>query len=143
MSRLEAAVRVVLEFSEAFNRHDAPAMAALVAEDFVLEGPSLGAPAVSGRAAAEQHWQELFQRSPAAKIEIEELALTTKFRTLTCSGYVAPSSITTHASPAGREDVRVPTAAEIVAYAGPAPTHFVTAQPGKGGSDCDACAVKP
>jgi len=73
MSRLEAAVRVVLEFSEAFNRHDAPAMAALVAEDFVLEGSSLGAPAVSGRAAAEQHWQELFQRSPAAKIEIEEL----------------------------------------------------------------------
>ena len=37
MSKVESGVRVVLAFSEAFNRHDVTAMVELVTDDCVLE----------------------------------------------------------------------------------------------------------
>ena len=39
MSRLESAMRVVLAFHEAFNRHDVAGMMALVSDDCVFENP--------------------------------------------------------------------------------------------------------
>jgi ketosteroid isomerase-like protein len=37
MSKIESAIRVVLEFNEAFNRHDVVGMMRLMSEDCVLE----------------------------------------------------------------------------------------------------------
>lgn len=37
MSKIESSVRVVLEFNEAFNRHDLAGMMALMSEDCIFE----------------------------------------------------------------------------------------------------------
>src|SRR5580700_11105343 len=68
-----------------------------------------------------------FAGSP--KIAIDE-ALIEKFATVTCSRYVAPSSITTHVSPSEGVAEMACTASVIVAYGSPAPTRFVSTQPG-------------
>src|ERR1700731_81676 len=67
-----------------------------------------------------------FAGSP--KIAIEE-ALIVKFATVTCSAYVAPSSITTHDSPSAGVAGMACTADEIVANGCPPPTRFVRTQP--------------
>ena len=37
MSKVESAARLVLEFNEAFNRHDVPGMMRLMSEDCIFE----------------------------------------------------------------------------------------------------------
>ncbi len=75
MSRLESAVRVVLEFNEAFNRHDVAGMLQLMNDDCVIEnpGPAPDGTVYAGKEAAAQFWQGLFRESPEAHIEIEEV----------------------------------------------------------------------
>ena len=75
MSRLEAAIRVSLEFYEAFNRHDAAGMMKLISEDCLFEGsgPAPEGAAYSGKEAVTEFWQEFFRASPQAQIEIEEI----------------------------------------------------------------------
>jgi len=75
MSRLESAMRVVLEFNEAFNRHDVAAMMQLMSDDCVFENtePAPDGTVYSGKEAVTQFWYDFFRRSPQAHIEIEEI----------------------------------------------------------------------
>jgi hypothetical protein len=74
MSKIEGSLRTVLEFNEAFNRHDVAGMMKLMSEDCVFENtsPAPDGTVYSGKAAVTQFWQEFFRESPQAHIEIEE-----------------------------------------------------------------------
>lgn len=74
MSKVEAALRLVLEFNEAFNRHDVPGMARLLSEGTVFENtwPAPDGTRYSGKEAVTGFWEEFFRDSPHAHIEIEE-----------------------------------------------------------------------
>ncbi len=75
MSRLESAVRVVLEFNEAFNRHDAAGMMQFMSDDCVFENtyPAPDGTVYAGKEAVTRFWQDFFRESPHAHIEIEEI----------------------------------------------------------------------
>ena len=75
MSRLESAVRVVLSFNEAFNRHDVAGMMQLMSDDCVFENtnPAPDGAVYSGKPAVAQFWQDFFRESPQAHIKIEEI----------------------------------------------------------------------
>lgn len=75
MSKIETAMRVVMEFNEAFNRHDVPGMMQLMTEDCVFENtdPAPDGTRYSGKEAVTQFWQDFFRQSPKARIEIEEI----------------------------------------------------------------------
>ncbi|MGB7873619.1 MAG: nuclear transport factor 2 family protein [Anaerolineales bacterium] len=75
MSKLESATRTVLEFNEAFNRHDVPGMMQLMSDDCVFEntGPTPYGSVHTGKEAVTQFWQDFFRESPEAHIEIEEI----------------------------------------------------------------------
>jgi ketosteroid isomerase-like protein len=75
MSRLEAATRVVLEFNQAFNRHDVAGMMQLMSDDCVFENthPAPDGTVSAGKEAVTQFWQVFFRESPQAHLEIEEI----------------------------------------------------------------------
>src|SRR5258708_6129109 len=75
MSKLESAARLVLEFNEAFNRHDVAGMMQLMSDDCIFENtaPAPDGALYSGRQAVTQFWQDFFRTSPQAHIEIEEI----------------------------------------------------------------------
>jgi limonene-1,2-epoxide hydrolase len=75
LSRLESAVRVVLEFNKAFNRHDVAAMMQLMSDDCIFENthPAPDGAVYSGKEGVTQFWQDFFRQSPHAHIEIEEI----------------------------------------------------------------------
>lgn len=75
MSRLEAAVRIVLAFNEAFNRHDVAGMMQLISDDCLFENtyPAPDGAVYAGKEANTQFWQTFFRESPHAHIEIEEI----------------------------------------------------------------------
>ncbi len=75
MSKLESGIRVVLEFNEAFNRHDVAGMMQLMSEDCVFENtsPSPDGGVFRGKEAVTQFWDGFFRESPQAHIDIEEI----------------------------------------------------------------------
>jgi len=75
MSKLESAVRAVLEFNEAFNRHDVAGMMQLMSDDCVFENtsPAPDGTVYSGKNTVTDYWQEFFGASPQAHIQIEEI----------------------------------------------------------------------
>ena len=75
MSKIETGMRVVLEFNEAFNRHDVPGMMKLMTDDCLFDNtdPAPDGALVSGKEAVTKFWQEFFEQSPHAHIEIEEI----------------------------------------------------------------------
>ena len=75
MSKIEGAIRIVLEFNEAFNRHDVAGMMRLMSEDCLFENthPAPDGTVYSGREAVTRFWQDFFRDSPHAQIEIEEI----------------------------------------------------------------------
>lgn len=75
LSRIESAVRIVLAFNEAFNRHDVTGMMQLMSDDCLFENtvPAPDGTAYSGREAITQFWQQFFHDSPHAHMEIEEI----------------------------------------------------------------------
>ena len=75
MSRLESAMHVVLEFNEAFNRHDVTGMMQRMSDDCVFENtdPAPDGAVYSGKEVVTQFWQDFFRESPQAHIEIEEI----------------------------------------------------------------------
>lgn len=75
MSKLETAIRVVIDFNEAFNRHDVAGMMKLMSDDCVFENtdPAPDGAVYSGKEAVTQFWQDFFRESPQAHIEIEEI----------------------------------------------------------------------
>ena len=75
MERLEAAPRLVLEFNEAFNRHDTAGMMRLTSVDCIFENtaPAPDGTRYSGLDTVTRFWQGFFRESPNARIEIEEI----------------------------------------------------------------------
>jgi ketosteroid isomerase-like protein len=75
MSKIELSTRVVLEFNEAFNRHDVPAMMQLMSDDCVFENtdPAPDGTRFSGKPAVTRFWEEFFRQSRSAHIEIEDI----------------------------------------------------------------------
>ena len=75
MEKIEAAMRVVLEFNDAFNRHDVAGMMKLMTEDCVFENtdPAPDGTPYRGKEAVTQFWEKFFQESPQAHIDIEEI----------------------------------------------------------------------
>ncbi|MBE0670239.1 MAG: nuclear transport factor 2 family protein [Anaerolineales bacterium] len=75
MSRIESAPRLVLEFNEAFNRHDVEGMMRLMSDNCIFENtaPSPDGTVYSGKEAVTQFWQDFFRESPHAHIDIEEI----------------------------------------------------------------------
>lgn len=75
MSKIEEAMRVVIQFNDAFNQHDVPAMMALMSEDCLFENtsPAPDGTVYKGQADVRQFWESFFKESPQAHIEIEEI----------------------------------------------------------------------
>lgn len=75
MERIETAMRVVLAFNEAFNRHDVAGMMQLMSDDCVFEStdPAPDGATYKGKLEVSQYWQEFFHQSPQAHIVIEEI----------------------------------------------------------------------
>jgi len=75
MAKIESGIRIVLEFNEAFNRHDVDAMMKLMSEDCIFENtdPAPDGTVYSGKQAVTLFWQDFFQQSPQARIEIEDI----------------------------------------------------------------------
>jgi predicted SnoaL-like aldol condensation-catalyzing enzyme len=75
MSRIESAIRIVIEFNEAFNHHDIAGMMKCMSDDCVFESanPAPDGAVYSGRASVTQFFQDFFRESPHARIEIEEV----------------------------------------------------------------------
>ena len=76
MSKIESGVRVVLEFNEAFNRHDVTGMMKCMSDDCVFEdtNPAPDGTAYQGKEAVTRYWEAFFRESPQAHIEIEEIS---------------------------------------------------------------------
>lgn len=68
-------MRVVLEFHEAFNRHDVSGMMRLMTEDCIFDNtsPAPDGTLYSGKDAVTRFWQDFFLGSPQAFIEIEDI----------------------------------------------------------------------
>jgi len=75
MSKIEAAMRLVLEFRDAFNNHDVDGMSALMSEDCIFESidPSPDGEVHAGVDAVAEYWQAYFTISPQVTLEVEEL----------------------------------------------------------------------
>ncbi len=75
MSKIESAIRVVMAFNEAFNRHDVAGMMKLTTDDCVFENtsPAPDGTVYKGKEAVAKFWQDFFRESPQAHIEIEEI----------------------------------------------------------------------
>jgi len=75
MSKIETAIRLVIEFNQAFNRHDVAGMMRLLTDDCVFEDarPAPDGAVHTGKEALAQFWQDFFRESPQVHIEIEEV----------------------------------------------------------------------
>ena len=71
----QAARTAVERFNEAFNRHDADALATLLTEDTVFEdtSPAPDGRRVEGKAKVVTFWREWFTRNTDARFEAEEM----------------------------------------------------------------------
>lgn len=75
----DQATRLVIDrFNEAFNRHDADALALLLTEDTVFEGtsPAPDGQRIEGRTAVVEYWREWFARNAGAVFEAEDVIVT-------------------------------------------------------------------
>jgi steroid delta-isomerase-like uncharacterized protein len=66
---------VVNRFNEAFNRHDADAVASLLTDDTVFEdtSPAPDGQRIEGKAAVVEFWRGWFARNSDAKFDAEEM----------------------------------------------------------------------
>ena len=75
MAKIESAMRIVLDFNEAFNRHDVSGMMRRMSDDCVFENtaPAPDGTRFAGKEAVTHFWQEFFRESPQAYIDIEDI----------------------------------------------------------------------
>ncbi len=75
MSRIESAVRVVIELIDALNRHDTAVITRLLSDDVILEcaGPAPAGTVYTGKAGVTGYYEVFFRNTPYARIEIEEI----------------------------------------------------------------------
>ena len=66
---------VIDRFNEAFNRHDADALADLLTDDTVFEdtSPAPDGRRIQGKAAVVEHWRAWFARNVEAVFEAEDI----------------------------------------------------------------------
>jgi ketosteroid isomerase-like protein len=71
----ETATRTAVDhFNDAFNRHDADALALFLTDDTVFEDTSPpDGRRVEGKAAVVEYWRQFFTRNPDARFETEEM----------------------------------------------------------------------
>jgi ketosteroid isomerase-like protein len=75
MSKIESAVRTILEYNSAYNRHDITKLMQLVGEDCVIEtsGPGPDGTRLTGKMAIEDYLEAFFLKYPGAHSEIEDI----------------------------------------------------------------------
>jgi ketosteroid isomerase-like protein len=75
MSKMESAMRVVLAFNDAFNRHDVAGLMQLMSVDCTVEHfePAPDGAVYVGHEAVAQFWRDHFGDKQAAHVEIEEV----------------------------------------------------------------------
>jgi len=75
LAKIEAAVRLVLQFNNAFNQHDVAGMMQLMSDACVFENtyPAPDGTRYVGKEAVTQFWRDFFRESPHAHIHIEEI----------------------------------------------------------------------
>lgn len=75
MPKVEAAMRIVLAFNDAFNRHDVPEMMKMMSDNCVFENtdPAPDGTRYEGKEAVTLFWETFFRESPHAHIDIEEI----------------------------------------------------------------------
>jgi ketosteroid isomerase-like protein len=71
---VQATLDTVRRFNEAFNRHDVPAIMALMTDDCAFENtrPRPDGERHEGQAAVRAFWEAFFARSPTARFDAEE-----------------------------------------------------------------------
>jgi len=76
-SSTETTRAVVDRFNEAFNRHDADALASLLTSDTVFENtsPPPDGLRIEGKEAVVQFWRDWFSRNPDSTFETEEMII--------------------------------------------------------------------
>ena len=86
------ATRMVIDrFNEAFNRHDADAVAALLTDDTVFEdtSPPPDGRRIEGKAAVVDFWRQWFARNAGAAFEAEDMIVSGD-RAVVCWVYRKP-----------------------------------------------------
>ncbi|MBN2008684.1 nuclear transport factor 2 family protein [candidate division KSB1 bacterium] len=75
LSKLEAVMRIVLTFYEAFNQHDGDSLLKLLSDDCIIEdiSPAPEGTIYKGKVAISLFWEKIFRESPQAHFEIEEI----------------------------------------------------------------------
>ena len=75
VAQTESTVEVINRFNEAFNRHDVPAVMALMTEDCIFDNtyPAPDGERFEGQEAVGRFWEEFFQSSPDANFQSEEM----------------------------------------------------------------------
>jgi predicted SnoaL-like aldol condensation-catalyzing enzyme len=75
MSKLESAMRIVIAFNGAFNRHDLVAMMQLIDDDCKVEHfePAPDGAVYQGKEAVSRFWRDQFDQKPGAGVEIEDV----------------------------------------------------------------------
>ena len=68
-------IEVINQFSAVFNRHDVPAIMALMTEDCIFENtyPAPDGERFEGQEAVRHFWEEFFRSSPGAVFQPEEM----------------------------------------------------------------------
>lgn len=71
----EDILAVVTRFNAAFNSHDVDAIMSLMTDDCIFDStrPPPDGERLQGQAAVRAFWQAMFQRSPQARFETEEM----------------------------------------------------------------------
>lgn len=75
MARIETAIRAVLAYYEAFNRHDVAGMMALLTDDCRFEhfAPAPDGTVYERKEAVARFWRGFFRAAPDAHLEIEKI----------------------------------------------------------------------
>lgn len=75
MSDMEPAMRIVLDFNDAFNEHDVTEMMKLMSEDCIFDNtePAPDGTVYLGKKAVTRFWEDFFRESPGAHIDVEEI----------------------------------------------------------------------
>lgn len=71
MSRIETAVRIVLEFNKALNRYDVAGMMKFISDDCVFE--SVDDQVFTGKEVITQYWQNYMSQKPCPQINGEDV----------------------------------------------------------------------
>jgi ketosteroid isomerase-like protein len=71
----QSTIEVIEKFNEAFNRHDVPAVMALMTEDCIFDNtyPPPDGERFVGQKAVRRFWEEFFRSSPDAVFKSEEM----------------------------------------------------------------------